>query len=233
MKKQVFLHGLKLLATVKMRYTIDFAQQRFDQFNKQIFNSSLPCPTFCLANVRSYMAQMHRTCTGRLFNKKTVYTMKLNVRYDLEERCAEDIIIHEMIHLFLWVKNMKDTSAHGPIFRETMYRINKAYGRNITISTHHTEELPQNKQMGTKIIAVCRMTDGQTAITIPPATRIKYFAYALKQSKQVAEVNWYYTEDSFFAKYPHPRNVKVYFIDQEILKQHIKEEDKIKSLSER
>ncbi len=216
-----------------MRYTIDFAQQRFNQFNKEIFNGSLPCPRFCLANVRTYMAQMRRISTGRLFCKKTVYTMKLNVRYNLEERCAEDIIIHEMIHLYLWVKNMKDTSAHGPLFRETMCKINKAYGRNITISTRQTEEQPQNKQMRVQVIAVCRMKDGQTAITIPPKSRINYFAYALKQSNKVSEINWYYTKDNFFAKYPHPHNVKVYFIDGELLKQHLKEEDKIKPLNKK
>lgn len=120
-----------------MRYTLEFAQQCFDHFNREIFNGELPTPKFCLTNVRTYMGQMRRSTTRKLFSKKTLYTMKLNVRYDQDQRQAEDIIIHEMIHQYLWVKKLKDCSAHGPIFRDAMQKINRAHGRNITISTPH------------------------------------------------------------------------------------------------
>ena len=210
-----------------MIYTLEFAQQCFERFNREIFNNSLPYPKFRLTNVRTYMGQMRRTSVGRLFCKKVIYTMKLNVRYNIEQHLAEDIIIHEMIHLCLWVRGIKDTSAHGTIFRETMNKINKTYGRNITISTHHTEDDPNPKRTSRNMVAVCQMTNGEMAITIPPKTKKSYFNHILKQSNIISDVHWYYTEDQFFAKYPHPRTVKIYYIDKVVLAKHLKEQDRM------
>lgn len=215
-----------------MIYTLDFVRQRFDHFNKIIFKGKLPVPKFCLTNVKTYMGQMCRTYDNGRNGKTPIYTMKLNTRYDINERNAEDIIIHEMIHLRLWTvaPDIRDTSSHGIMFKTLMYKINCDFGRNITISTHYGREDTNSKQPIYNIVAVCEMANGETAITIPPRTRIHQFNHILRQYDKIKSVYWYYTDDPFFAKYPHPRNIKIYYVDKEKLAQHLKNEDKIKQL---
>ncbi len=168
-----------------MRYTLEFARERFAHFNKTIFNDRLPRPAFWLVNVNSYMGQMHRTLKRDKQGYVAMYKMKLNVKYDIDERKAEDIMLHEMIHLHIWHERLKDASSHGPVFKAVMEKINKEFGRHITISTKMNREVTKVVRMKWNLVAVCRMTSGKTAITLPPSTRVTHFQKVLMESDKL------------------------------------------------
>lgn len=211
-----------------MRYTLEFARERFAHFNKTIFNDRLPRPAFWLVNVNSYMGQMHRTLKRDKQGYVAMYKMKLNVKYDIDERKAEDIMLHEMIHLYIWHEQLKDASSHGPVFKSVMEKINKEFGRHITISTKMKREVTMVVRMKWNLVAVCRMTSGKTAITLPPSTRVAHFQKVLMESDKVSSIEWYYTTDAFFYNYPHPLTVKLYYVDEALLAQHLKEDERIR-----
>lgn len=154
--------------------------------------------------------------------------MKLNVKYDIDERKAEDIMLHEMIHLHIWHEQLKDASSHGPVFKSVMEKINKEFGRHITISTKMKREVTKVVRMKWNLVAVCRMTSGKTAITLPPSTRVPHFQKVLMESDKVSSIEWYYTTDAFFYNYPHPLTVKLYYVDEALLAQHLKEDERIR-----
>jgi predicted SprT family Zn-dependent metalloprotease len=60
--------------------------------------------------------------------------LRINVRIDVPEDVVQDTILHEMIHYSIAVKQIRDTSAHGKLFRAEMARINAEGNRHIRIS---------------------------------------------------------------------------------------------------
>lgn len=62
--------------------------------------------------------------------------MTLRPRRDLVET-----LLHEMIHAYIHLKRIRDTGAHGPIFKQHMNRINSAAGTNITVCHQFHEEV--------------------------------------------------------------------------------------------
>ena len=54
--------------------------------------------------------------------------------FSAENLLIEDTILHEMIHYHIAVNQLRDTSAHGRLFRREMKRINAEGNRHITIS---------------------------------------------------------------------------------------------------
>ena len=62
------------------------------------------------------------------------FRLRINTRIDLPEEEIEDTIIHEMIHYFIEVNKMEDSSAHGPLFLHMMNTINEKFGRHLTVS---------------------------------------------------------------------------------------------------
>lgn len=89
-------------------------------------------------------------------------------------------------------------------------------------------EVTKVVRMKWNLVAVCRMTSGKTAITLPPSTRVAHFQKVLMESDKVSSIEWYYTTDAFFYNYPHPLTVKLYYVDEALLAQHLKEDERIR-----
>ena len=54
-----------------------------------------------------------------------------------------------------------------------------------------------------------------------------HFLKVLMESDKVSSIEWYYTTDTFFYNYPHPLTVKLYYVDEVLLAQHLKEDERI------
>lgn len=67
--------------------------------------------------------------------------LRINTRFDLPEDLLQDTILHEMIHYYIAVNHLRDTSTHGQLFRREMKRINEQGNRHITISYRLTKLL--------------------------------------------------------------------------------------------
>lgn len=207
-----------------MVITIDFLKDCFDTFNRLCFDSSLPVPHFRLSNVRTYLGQMRKKVTEkRWFRKTTEYTLTLNTRYPLEEHEAEDIVLHEMIHYYIMLNGLRDSCAHGKIFRSMMEQINRQYGRHICISDkrHRNTETDTGKQCS-HILCIVTLLSGKQGIIIPPHTRIHDFHRQLRHLQGIADAQWYESEDPYFNRFPHPRTIKIYQISTDDLHTHLK-----------
>ncbi|NPD80626.1 sprT domain-containing protein [Prevotella sp. PINT] len=128
--------------------TIPYIEGKFNEYNGLIFNGELPAIPIKLSKAKTSLGQLafkrRRTWYGR-----TVYSdfrLRVSTHFDLPENELEDIIIHEMIHYYIFVNRLKDKSAHGPLFRQMMKDINTRYGRNISISRKQKELITATKQ---------------------------------------------------------------------------------------
>ena len=120
-----------------MQPTVDYIQSRFDEYNTRYFGGTLPPIPIKLSHARTFLGKVtfvrHRTWLfGSVRNEK--FVLRINTRFDLPEELIEDTILHEMIHYYIAVNQIRDTSAHGRLFRREMKRINAEGNRHITIS---------------------------------------------------------------------------------------------------
>ncbi|MGN0280871.1 MAG: SprT-like domain-containing protein [Prevotella sp.] len=111
-------------------------KRKFNEFNRLMFNGQLPELPIAVGRARTSLGGLHFERRRKLFGGVEMrnFHIRISSMYDLEEREFEDVLIHEMIHYHILHNRLKDTSAHGHLFRSMMNDINARYGRHISIS---------------------------------------------------------------------------------------------------
>jgi hypothetical protein len=208
--------------------TVSYIQSCFDEYNARFFGGSLPPVPIRLSHAKGFLGKV--TFTRRkqgLFRgyKNENFVLRINARIDLPEELIRDTILHEMIHYFIAVNQLTDTSTHGRLFRREMARINAEGNRHISISHRLTDEQrAQSIIHKTRAIAIVRFTDGQTGIKIVPNTpqHIQYWhRKALRtfnkpllstSRPQIASITWFLSSDDYFARFPSSIAMKIQLV---------------------
>lgn len=153
----------------------------------------------------------------------------------MSERELEDTIIHEMIHYYIAYNNIKDTSAHGRVFRQMMAEINEQYGREITISHRKSDEplvdTAQNRKKW-HVVAVVDFNDGRRGVKVLPkvAQSIAWYKQNVERAPGVKEVKLVWSLDVMFNKFPVSKSLKVHIVDRQALEEALKESVALKKL---
>lgn len=200
--------------------TIPFLQERFETFNHAYFGGALPPVPIKLSRaVRSLGACTYRK-QRRPFGKLVFsdFCIRISTQFDLPENELEDILLHEMIHYEILSGQRRDSSAHGVLFRSRMQEFNDKYGRHITVSHRLTPQdqlqLAEKAQQPVwRVVARIRFKDGRIGIKVLPriAMRIKAYRRGLLLSGQVAAIDFYWSDDPWFARFPKSSALNVFF----------------------
>lgn len=79
---------------------LNFSKEAFNRFNVMIFGSMLPIPRFTLTKARTFRGKLRYTHgVGR--RAAGDLEIRLSLSFDLPREEWEDVMIHEMIHLFI------------------------------------------------------------------------------------------------------------------------------------
>lgn len=198
------------------------------------FSGKLPQVPILLSQAKTYLGICTFKRKNPLLGNSKAYDFKLSfsTRLDLPQNVLEDIIIHEMIHLYIGYFQIKDTSPHGKVFREFMNKINSNFGRHISISHKTTAEQKQsavNTRVQYHVIAVVKFTDGRKGIKVLPRIlqRIDAYYKAIIKAKGVVSIDFYMSKDPFFHRYPNSGAFKVYAIKPEELTEHLSDAELI------
>lgn len=213
---------------LSMRANITFIEEKFHEYNAMCFGGKLPKVPILLSQAKTYIGICTFKKNTSLFGKSRPYDFKLHfsTRLDLPQNVLEDTIIHEMIHLYIGVNNIKDTSPHGKVFLSFMQQINEEFGRNITISHKATPEQRQsavNTRVQYHVIAAVKYTDGRTGVKVLPRIkqRIDDYYRVIIRVKEIASIDFYMSCNPFFNRYPNSGAFKVYAIKPEELTKHL------------
>lgn len=96
--------------------TTDFITSNFRKFNEKYFQNELNTPNFRIVNVKSYLG---RCCHNNVRYGKRFGTIEISTKFNRMEKEYLNTLLHEMIHLYIWQKNMKEPSGnkhHGVLF---------------------------------------------------------------------------------------------------------------------
>lgn len=207
-----------------MTPSLNFAKETFDIFNASVFNSSLPVPKFRLSDARTFRGKLSYTRKTSLLRGKinSDFIIRLSVRFDLPKEEWEDVMIHEMIHLHIAAKGIRDSSSHGPVFRKFMSDINRNFNRNITISSRSSEEQTNmDSRVRAHYICLVRFNDGRLGVAPVAKTKLFELWNNFSSWKEVANVSWIGSIDPWFNKFPRVLKTKAYFSSDDEVKAHL------------
>ncbi len=198
-----------------MEVTLAYIEERFHHFNQLCFGGKLPVPPFRLNGARRALGQVRymrkRTLSGGCHYVVKEFVVSGLAARDMSENEVEDVILHEMIHLFIFSNQLQDTSAHGAIFRREMARINATYGRHITISKRAGSDGPSSQKSTDSrpnVVAVLCLSGGNWGMMVVARSRVVQIARALQRTGQVLEVKWYFSRNPFFNRFPRRSTLK-------------------------
>ena len=211
-----------------MKPTVQYIEARFDEFNSLIFGGALPKIPVLLSNAVSYVGLCTFKTRRRLFGKPEYYGFRLRIstRFDLPETEVDDTVIHEMIHYYIKLNGIKDTSAHGKVFRQMMDDINSRYGRHITVSHRSTKEQREaalDKRPRWRVVAIVSFSDGRQGLKLLPPIPKRVTAYhrAVIANPQVSGIDYYMENDPWFNRYPTSSAFNVFFAPMDEVRSHL------------
>lgn len=200
---------------------IDFIQTCFGRFNAQIFGGSLPIPPLKLTRAASFFGKVHYRRHRNLLGKeiKSDFEIRISTSFDLPEREWEDVIIHEMLHYYIDLNGIRDSSAHGPVFRSMMQQINEKYGRQLTVSKRTAVPRQRRKRTGASTFCISILSDGSRGITICSPARVSYMKRYLPRYYRLQQMQWHSLESSVLDRYPKSIKPRIYRLrDEDYLK---------------
>ncbi len=205
--------------------TVEYLEERFDSFNASCFEGALPRIPIKLSRARSFVGRLQykpiRNWRGKVVGGED-FVIRISTKFDLPEAETEDTLIHEMIHYWIVLNGLQDSSTHGRIFRAKMKEINELHGRHLTISHRSTpEELDRDTRVRDHYFCVSKLADGRTAVTVAARTRIRSIRWYLRRSPTVRSTAWYHSRDPWFNRFPRCRTPKLFPVDPAVLQPHL------------
>lgn len=217
-----------------MKASVEFLQERFGHFNNLIFSGELPPVPIRLSNARSYVGQCRCKRKRTLFGKVQCYdfSIRINGKMDFTESELEDVLIHEMIHYHIFFRGLKDSSAHGKVFRGIMNRVNSTFSRHVSIShklSPEQREQQKDKRIRPHVIAIISLKDGRNALKLLPrnAQSICRYNRELKSSGIVDSIAYYIGTDPWFNRFPTSSALNFIYIDKEEALSHLGDASKL------
>lgn len=210
--------------------TKQYIDQKFHEYNALMFGSKLSIPTIQLSKARTFVGQCAAKKRRTLLHGTQLFDfrLKFSICFDLTEREWEDTIIHEMIHYYIGSQGLKDSSAHGTLFRQMMENINNTYGRNLTISHKSTKEQKEvlyGQKKVWHVIAVVTFTDGRKGLKVLPRIRqrIQTYRATMLRSPKIHSIELYLSNDTYFNRFPNSSAFNVVLAKEEEFIPHIQQ----------
>ena len=200
-----------------MEITVAYLQEAFRKYNEEIFGNALPMPNLRVSNAKRRLGSMH--CRIQKTWRKThrSFTIVVSNYYDVPLSLIEDTLIHEMIHYEIAYKKLKDTSAHGTLFRQRMDEINRKHHRNITISKQMTDYAPRkNDPTETYLVLAIEMNDGSHLLSSVARTVLADLERQIKRVEKISNFCWYVTQNAYFRNFPKVRTLRARSVSAEV-----------------
>ena len=192
-------------------------EEWFRRFDQAYFGGKLPLPELGLTRAKTRLGQLSFKRASR-WGKTKLYDFKISMStyYDMTDKQAKSVLLHEMIHYIIGYTGLKDTSSHGIVFRGMMDNLNRKYGWEIRVMTstkgwkvsEAVEEKKKAKGPQTYLILAIEMTDGKHYLSRVSPRFARSLEKQLLQVREVSAHHWYTTQESYFEDYPQVRSLR-------------------------
>jgi len=190
--------------------TVGYLRELFRELNERYFGNELPEPRFRVSNARTMLGQFscRRRRKGWLGWENYDYTIRISEYYEVPEEEVRQTMLHEMIHYLIAFRQQRDSSAHGPLFRQEMARLN-ALGCHITISSPtNAWPVASRNQRRQHLVLTLEDRKGQHYVTVVHPDYKKYVERQILMAPQLKSHEWFVSTHPQFQSYPQARSLR-------------------------
>lgn len=200
-----------------MIVTVEWMEEWFRRFDHDYFGGKLPVPELGLTRAKTRLGQLaykRATRWGRI--KLYDFKLSMSTYYDMTDRQAKSVLLHEMIHYIIGFTGLKDTAPHGIVFRGMMDNLNRKYGWDIRVMTStkgwkvsgRVEERQKAKGPQTYLMLAIEMQDGKHYLSRVNPSFARRIESKLALVRELRSHRWYTTQEPYFEDYPQVRSLR-------------------------
>lgn len=192
-------------------------EEWFKRFDQEYFGGKLPLPELGLTRAKTRLGQLAFKRSSR-WGRTKLYDFKLSMStyYDMTDKQAKCVLLHEMIHYIIGYTGLKDTAPHGVVFRGMMDSLNRKYGWDIRVMTSTkgwkvSENVVARKKAAgpqTYLILAVELKDGKHFLSRVSPRFARSLERQLLTAKEVSSYDWYTTQESYFEDFPQVRSLR-------------------------
>ncbi len=217
-----------------MIITEQYLTETFARLNKQLFAGRLPLVSLRITTAKTFLGNCRSTVTHTSDGQQrhNEFILQVSRNFDLTPLEIDNVVAHEMIHLFIMLHELPDTGPHGEIFRAMMNGFNRRYGLHIEIRSDVPPEKKLEPKPRYRVVARIKLADGKTGIKVLPrvARTIRAYKAGLMHSSQIKSIEFFLSCNPLFARYPSSGALRVYHIDPAILNQALADAEALRQL---
>lgn len=207
-----------------MALDIQTLHEWFNYFNQLCFEGKLPLPRLMLSKSRTQLGSM--TCRRErrhVFSSVSTYTIRVSTYYDCTNEELQDVLLHEMIHYYISLNKLRDTSPHGRLFCEIMDNFNRKYHRHMTISSRMKDKkvASTQPQQRTRLILALEMTDRRYFLSVVNPHYAVEIRNVMRRVKEIKNSYWIVSADSYFNDFPTVRTLRARKVDIEVFQEKV------------
>ena len=192
-------------------------EEWFKRFDQEYFGGKLPLPELGLTRAKTRLGQLAFKRSSR-WGRTKLYDFKLSMStyYDMTDKQAKSVLLHEMIHYIIGYTGLKDTAPHGVVFRGMMDNLNRKHGWDIRVMTSTkgwkvSEKVVARKKAAgpqTYLILAVELKDGKHFLSRVSPRFARSLERQLLKAKEVSSYSWYTTQESYFEDFPQVRSLR-------------------------
>ena len=192
-------------------------EEWFKRFDQEYFGGKLPLPELGLTRAKTRLGQLAFKRATR-WGRTKIYDFKLSMStyYDMTDKQAKSVLLHEMIHYIIGYTGLKDTAPHGVVFRGMMDNLNRKHGWDIRVMTStkgwkvSEKVVARKKAAGPQIylILAVELKDGKHFLSRVSPRFARSLERQLLKAKEVSSYGWYTTQESYFEDFPQVRSLR-------------------------
>lgn len=192
-------------------------EEWFRRFDHDYFGGKLPVPELGLTRAKTRLGQLaYKRATRWGRTKLYAFKLSMSTYYDMTDRQAKSVLLHEMIHYIIGFTGLKDTAPHGIVFRGMMDNLNRKYGWDIRVMTstkgwkvsERAEERQKAKGPQTYLMLAIEMQDGKHYLSRVNPSFARRIESKLALVRELRSHRWYTTQEPYFEDYPQVRSLR-------------------------
>ena len=200
-----------------MIVTKAWMEEWFTRFDREYFGGKLPLPEIALSRARTQLGQFSCKRAWRLGRTKLYdFRIAMSTYYDMTDRQAKSVLLHEMIHYIIAYTGLRDTSAHGVVFRGMMDKLNRQYGWEIRVSSSTrgwkvNEQVKARKEARgpeTYIVLAIETHDGKHYLSRVSPSSVRRLETQMRSVREVKAHRWFTTREPYFVDFPQVRSLR-------------------------
>ena len=192
-------------------------EEWFRRFDHDYFGGKLPVPELGLTRAKTRLGQLaYKRATRWGRTKLYAFKLSMSTYYDMTDRQAKSVLLHEMIHYIIGFTGLKDTAPHGIVFRGMMDNLNRKYGWDIRVMTSTkgwkvskwAEERQKAKGPQIYLMLAIEMQDGKHYLSRVNPSFARRIESKLALVRELRSHRWYTTQEPYFEDYPQVRSLR-------------------------